>query len=347
MMSLEDFKTEEPQKGPQKNERKPFIDGGKVVKTVKGAVKAFKKLKEIDDFEGYPTVQQWDEYRSEINISTAARSLKRNCGKTLGDISIHVQGERVKKSNSMTRYDVDISLLKAAKKYGPAFGTKQLNEDSNLISETSITRITGDSFNGRKKKLDLKIVNPRNITVKTIKEEVDNLVDETGYPITQSKIDKHCSFSNRLITRIGEGSFVNGVNSLGFKTLDVQDNSRDSSGLEYYELLTQIDSYDTDADHYIYVLKLSSDKINQTVMYVGETNCLGRRIGQHKREGGNFKSHIKTDDGIIKISKLDFSVEIENIDSIYNVSKTEAQCLERRKQNAVCRDYKDAIVLGA
>lgn len=353
-MSLEDFKKDGARKGSYNNQhtkKDSYIDGGTVLRTKEGAIKACKKLHGLDAFEGWPTATQWNTHRKKVGLSTTANHIKRQTGLDFNEVK-ELAGDKNIHRPDVSEPDAYMHMLKAAIQYGDDFVKQDMAENNSLMSPSTVERITNQSFNECKNTLGLELNYERGIDKERIKEELKSVLDNNGYPITMNEVNSMCSFSHHTIERFGDGNYLQGINNLGFGTQASQivNLKKDTLSSNATRMLNSINKYDSDAYGHIYVLELEHKCVTDTLIYVGQSINLNRRLQNHIQYGGDFNIPLDSDGGIVNSSDIMFNFDLVGVDNVYKKEYNDIdralKYLEQVKQNKMCRVHNDKVVIG-
>lgn len=221
----------------------------------------------------------------------------------IGDVNIE-------QTDSVSEWEAYLDVLKGASKYGKNLTVKDVLDDSQLMSRNAIENATDMKFNEVKKHLGLAVNQEKNIP----KQRVINELEEIEYPLKVNKVNKKCSFSHKVVSKYGDGSYTRGLENLGFSTNDIQSITSNYKS-DYSErarvMLDNLDSYDSDNSSYVYVLKLVTND-GSDWFYVGKVNnnsSMHRRLSSHLRQEGDFSRDLDVKDITLhELNKVDSNI---------------------------------------
>ncbi|EGQ44147.1 MAG: hypothetical protein J07AB43_02060 [Candidatus Nanosalina sp. J07AB43] len=249
---------------------------------------------------------------------------------------------REAEDNKLTEAEIYRMFLETAEKCGESFTLADLRRENNGIHHTTIKEYTDKTFNGVKEHLSLK----QNMRSAPSKNEASNELAKLDKPVTKSKVDEHCTFSAGTVSKkYGDGSFVNGLISLGIEVTDKQiayrnanERRNNNSGKSYKywsNLVKTHPDYDKNADAFVYVLKCTRSSDGRVFWYVGqveEGSSLTSRVYEHSIKKGCFqgvetldrqKNGIEESD--IISNNAEFNIELDSIRPLYKYELSSEQ----------------------
>lgn len=296
----------------------------------------------------WPSKNYWNENKNEYGVTTWATDLENQAGVGFTNLlllsgatplDIHWQ--------ELDNNYIDASMYLAASVYGEDFTAMDMQNTNGLVHTDIVKRVTGDTFNERKEKLNF----DKNLEVRWNREDVIEQIDNNfnhGEEISRTKLNDRCDFSESVVKRFGEGKYVKGLKNLGFSITSDQDTFSDSHSSigetvneEAASMYKSLDNYDPDADGYIYILELTHS--SEKYYYIGSTIEINHRITRHLRQNGSTSSVIKLDGEIANSQDVNFDVQLLGISPMY-INSDESKddfggrllMQERLKYNEAC-----------
>lgn len=147
-----------------------FINGGEVIRTLKGAKNAVKDAHDILGEE--PTVKAFNELRDDIGTTTSAATFGDRVGKTFNEVkALSVVDNQELRKEEYCEWKVYRDFIKAAEEYGLSFTSDQFDTDERFTSVTYSKSVTGKTFNEIKSHLGLIENRPTLDTLNDISED--------------------------------------------------------------------------------------------------------------------------------------------------------------------------------
>jgi len=298
---------------------------------------------------------QFDEFGDEVGISTNATYIKKSTGITYTE-AIEKAGADKSEVNVATHDGYDeweayFHTLICANRNGVDFTQSQLDSDKSLMTRKHVEDLTDMKMNSVKDLLGLEKNLNYDLNKENVIEQLNDCFNDSE-DITKAKLNNRCSFSAGLVQkRFGNGSFINGLDKLGFDYSTIQEsiskgNKVHNSNYSKAKSLTKDFDYDEEADGFVYLLECIDGNVSH--YYVGnikEKQTITNRLISHIQRGGDFTIFKRVDGNYTKIDRYSFNwdIRLKAVHEIYKDINETSEEFSERVDGLEWKKYQHAI----
>lgn len=285
----------------------------------------------------------------------------------IDDFNTGSRGGRGKSSQSYIDGGTTINTLKGAK-YAMVAMTHLLGESPTMTqwneyredigvtsASESLKKRVGLTYNEIKEEAGVKTHKKHNSRERSLTDVVDSFIkakDRYGEDFTARDMRSDSELMSPRTVKVSTGHTFNEWREfLGFGI-----NQKEESGGTKYgtcssyvtNRLNHIDSYDPEADGYVYLLRCVNNGLS--VFYIGSSIDMHSRASRHVVSGGDFTGIVKHSGEYIDVTNIDFDVELVAVSSIYEEDGVDISIKirhqERVKMLEVAERFETYLVLG-
>ena len=303
-----------------------------------------------------PTSKDWEQLKDNCNISTSGDNLGIQANTSLTKVYLELGIHPTRLNFTSWNRAAIKSSLSLADQHFDQVTPETLNNHDWLPSDVHINNIFNCSLDEILPEVSIHR-NNQSLPEDEIYSQLNTLDKKLDSCISAADINNSecCEFTFGVIAlRFGDGSFIDGMEKLGFEVNDKQKqgrgsyNSNNSILCSIRDELENIDNYDNNADGYVYIINAQYNNIS--IYYVGETAQIVHRLYGHVRNNLRCNEELLIDDEFKKLSNIDFSIKIHKVLSIYaedeNKLDQKLSYQERLERNKLCKSKDPKYIFG-